>query len=103
MNDLVNKFIENKFDFELRTNLKFDEIEYEKLLDLLKLTYKLISNSENLSKELAFNLYYIPYVVRNTLDFLNCESDYTELRDRVEEAWIEIDHLVQACLGGVEI
>lgn len=103
MYDLINKLIENKFDFELRTNLKFDEIEYEKLLDLLHSIYKLISNSESLPKELAFNLYYIPYVVRNTLDFLNCESDYDELRDKVEEAWIEIDHLVQACLGGDEI
>ena len=26
-----------------------------------------------------------------------------ELRNKVEEAWIEIDHLVQTCLGGDDL
>ena len=103
MDDLVNKLIENKFDFELRTKLKFDENEYINLVDILKLINENISDLPNISKELAFNLYYIPYIVKNTLDFLNTENKNIKLRNKVEEAWIEIDHLVQTCLGGDDL
>lgn len=100
MQDLIKQLVDNKFDFYLRTNLEFNEKEYRDLIDLLKLIGRQTSDSSYIPKELAFNLYFIPYVVRNSLDFLIENSKDTQLIDKTEESWIEIDCLVQACLGG---
>ena len=95
----IDKFENNKFDFDLRVNLSFNDEEYNELINILKDLEGEIKKYENIPINLALNLYYIPYVVRNTLNFLRNNRLNSELIQKVEDAWIEIDNLVLTCLS----
>ena len=105
MEDLAQNIEENSFLLTLRLNLRFDEEAYADLIILLKAAIKEYSGKDEIPRRLAQSLYIIPQMVRNTFLMLKDEENQelrdkrNELRDKLEDTWIDLDALVLECLA----
>lgn len=95
----IDKIESNKFDFDLRMNLSFNDDEYHQLVNILIDLEKEMKNHDDIPINLALGLYWLPYIVRNTLDFLKINKPDSDLTQKLEDAWIDIDNLVLNCLS----
>lgn len=98
INEIEAKLAEDRFSFELRMNLNYDEAAFVTLINLLKQLSTQLKNIEIIAKSLAQDLYVITNVIRNTLDYLKINQANSELTQKVEGAWIDIDNLIIECL-----
>jgi len=94
----VMKSVED-FAFTVRMHRDYDVEQFHKLRHLLSELATALRNDEHIDKELALNLYALPQIVRNM--FLSYEGPAASRPaqfDRLENAWVDIDALVLACL-----
>lgn len=94
-----SRVVENVFVQRVRNEGKFDEQAYGDLVAALGDLQRELAGQPSIDKDLALLLYSIPLMVRNT--FLAFEGDDgDEYASRLEDAWVDLDGLVAACLSG---
>lgn len=97
---LKEKILNNTFVDKVRNELKVDEEEYQALNQILNELIVVLKVQKDIDKELALILYSMPQIIRNT--FLSLETSnekVSDLANRLEDIWIELDELVIECLS----
>lgn len=99
IDEMQAKLADDKFSYELRMNLHYDKLAFDKLISTLKQLSLLLKNESAIPKALAQDLYVTTNVIRNSLDWLKVHKPDSQLTDNVENAWIDIDNLIIECLS----
>lgn len=107
--NLRRDILSNQFIYIVRTELQFDADEYRKLTSSLKRLAEAMTAQTQIDKDVALCLYETPQAIRNAFDLfseprvsVSLSTEAKELRDQLEEAWIEVDQLVVDCLKDVQ-
>ncbi|MBM6619034.1 hypothetical protein [Bacillus suaedaesalsae] len=97
---LKEKILNNTFVDKVRNELKVDEEEYQALNQILNELIVLLKVQKDIDKELALILYSMPQIIRNTFLSLEASNEkVSDLANRLEDIWIELDELVIECLS----
>lgn len=99
MKHIKDKILENTFVDRIRGEMVFDDYQYKELVNSLTELSGYLRNQTSIDKNVALVLYHIPQIVRNVfLGFDDTEN--SEIRKTLEDAWVELDALVLDCLAG---
>lgn len=97
--DLKQKILSNTFVDQVRNGFVVDEAAFEELcasLEQLAVEWK---GKTEVDKELAQDLYVIPYVTKNMVDHLRINDQNKEKADLIEKKWQKLDDLVLNCFS----
>lgn len=97
--DLKQKILSNTFTDQLRNGFVVDEVAFEELCNLLEQLFVEWKGKAEINKELAQDLYAIPYVTRNMFDSLRVNSGNEEKVILIEQKWQKLDELVLNCFS----
>lgn len=98
---LKTAILQNTFAVNVRTRMWFDDNEYQTLIrDLTALSQQWQTVTE-IDKELALCLYSLPQSIRNLCAGFT-QKPLPDIALRLEDAWLELDALVLACLSGTD-
>ncbi|WNS43291.1 hypothetical protein [Paenibacillus sp. MMS20-IR301] len=98
--ELKGKILNNTFIDKVRNEMVVDEVEFEALRELLIELSKELKAEQVVNKELALVLYSMPQMIRNTfLSFTAHDVQDSELLNKLEDIWMELDELVIECLS----
>ena len=96
--NLKDKILSNNFVEKLRIEMVFDQEAFDSLQKDLDRLSQIQKERVSVNKELMLALYSLPLVVRNLHIELAKRNPGLELTSKLEDAWIELDHLVTECL-----
>lgn len=97
---LKEKILNNSFVDKVRNDMKVDEEEYQALKEILNELIGELKKQKVIDKELALILYSMPQIIRNTfLSLKTSDERVSDLNNRLEDIWIELDELVIECLS----
>lgn len=95
LEQLEKELMQNTFADEIRQNLYFHRQEYENLIEILKNIAIHCKGVQQLNKNLVLYLYEIPKMVFVWKENLKAEKhDFSELIDKLEDAWLELDVII---------
>ena len=95
-----NEVLSNRFIYIMRIEARIDEQEYAKLCDSLRRLAAEVRGQRSLRRDVAQVLYVTPQFIHSTLLRARAPgSPFSNLTDRLEEMWIEVDAIVLDCLA----
>lgn len=97
--DLKQKILSNTFVDQVRNGFVVDEVAFEELRALLEQLAVEWKGKTEVDKELAQDLYVIPYVTKNMVDHLRMNDQNKEKADLIEQKWQKLDDLVLNCFS----
>jgi len=96
---LKDRILSNTFVDSIRSELRFDDAEYEELCVLFAKLAETLRTERAVEKELALLLYSAPQMVRNAfLSLATQDRSSLKLSEKLEDAWMKLDALVLKCL-----
>ena len=93
------RLLTNRFVDRIQQEMRVDAAAYHELCLLLRALAVELKPRQLIDKELAYALYRIPLVTRNTLESLLRRLSPTEVCVQMEGAWLELDALVAHCFS----
>lgn len=100
--DLKHKILSNTFVEQVRNGFVVDENEYEILCSLLVQLENELKDKTQIDKDLAQDLYIIPYVTKNMAEALrrNARNESeVQKADMIQSKAEKLDDLVLSCLA----
>ncbi len=97
--ELKNRIISNTFVDGVRTSLVFDDAAYKDLCVALESLAQELKGSDHMDRELALVLYTMPVIIRNMYLSSAEHVPDADIAAKLEDAWVELDALVTACLS----
>lgn len=95
LEQLEKELMQNTFADEIRQNLYFHRQEYENLIEILKNIAIHCKGVQQLNKNMVLYLYEIPKMMFVWKENLKAEKhDFSELIDKLEDAWLELDAII---------
>lgn len=95
---LKNRIMANSFALTVRTRMVFDQTEYDDLCKALVELADAIKGSAVIDRELMQCLYSTPMIIRNAFESFSDQK--IRIAQQLEDAWVELDELVENCLVG---
>ena len=96
--NLKCQILKNNFVIQVRTQLRFDQDAYDELCNLLQQLALELRGHTTIDRELMSSLYEIPLMIRNSFEALSHDMHPHKIKNKLEDAWIELDRLVASCL-----